>query len=230
MAEIRDVLRLFITEAAFLAGSKRRQMGYDKTTKRLLIHNNTDDTLASKWSDDTLQCLLATDQTLTGLKTFNGNTSFDAKIIMTTPADIELSGNKFTWNGGAASIQYDLTDLVLKCTAGKIKIEHDTLITGTKKLYLNNSTDGAILTSDGTTLTIDSKKAGGAIYLQLTSVTKMSLGTTGIVAIDYFNFYNRTDANRGTPSETGSTIFNTNDGKLNIWNGANWTLPDGTVT
>ena len=64
-----DVLRLFISQAAFLAGSKRRQMGFDKTLKKALLHNDVSDTLAMSWSDDSLQCLLAGVQTITGKKT-----------------------------------------------------------------------------------------------------------------------------------------------------------------
>lgn len=41
---------------------------------------------------------------------------------------------------------------------------------------------------------------------------------------------NRTDANRGAAGTAGRIIFNTDDGQLNIDNGTNWTLPDGTVT
>lgn len=39
-----------------------------------------------------------------------------------------------------------------------------------------------------------------------------------------------TDATRGAPGTAGRIIFNSTDGNLNIDNGANWILPDGTVT
>jgi len=40
------------------------------------------------------------------------------------------------------------------------------------------------------------------------------------------------DTTRPTPTayDTGRMIFNTDDGQLNIWNGSDWTLPDGSVT
>lgn len=38
------------------------------------------------------------------------------------------------------------------------------------------------------------------------------------------------DSTRGSAGQKGRVIFNTTDGKLNIDNGTNWTLPDGTVT
>lgn len=38
------------------------------------------------------------------------------------------------------------------------------------------------------------------------------------------------DATRGAAGTTGRVIFNSTDGNLNIDNGANWILPDGTVT
>jgi len=38
------------------------------------------------------------------------------------------------------------------------------------------------------------------------------------------------DANRPTPGVAGRVIFNTTDGNLNIDDGTNWILPDGTIT
>lgn len=40
----------------------------------------------------------------------------------------------------------------------------------------------------------------------------------------------KTDSTRGAAGQAGRVIFNSGDGKLNIDNGTNWTLPDGTVT
>ncbi len=39
-----------------------------------------------------------------------------------------------------------------------------------------------------------------------------------------------TDATRPASGNTGTIIFNTTDGNLNIWNGSNWILPDGSIT
>ena len=39
-----------------------------------------------------------------------------------------------------------------------------------------------------------------------------------------------TDANRPAAGATGKIIFNSDDGQLNIDDGTNWTLPDGTTT
>lgn len=85
--EVKDVLRLFITEAAFLGASKRRQFGLDKVTKRLLVHNNTDDTLAVGISDDSLQLLIAGAQDVTGIKTYKNT------LIMDAANKIEIGGN-----------------------------------------------------------------------------------------------------------------------------------------
>lgn len=40
----------------------------------------------------------------------------------------------------------------------------------------------------------------------------------------------RTNANRGAAGTPGRVIFNSDDGQLNIDDGTNWTLPDGTTT
>ncbi len=39
-----------------------------------------------------------------------------------------------------------------------------------------------------------------------------------------------TDANRPDAGSDGKIIFNSDDGQLNIDDGTNWTLPDGTTT
>jgi hypothetical protein len=39
-----------------------------------------------------------------------------------------------------------------------------------------------------------------------------------------------TDATRGSAGTAGQVIFNSDDGQLNIDDGTNWTLPDGTTT
>lgn len=42
---------------------------------------------------------------------------------------------------------------------------------------------------------------------------------------------NYSDTNRPTTNlKAGDQIFNTDDGQLNIWDGTQWTLPDGTPT
>lgn len=40
----------------------------------------------------------------------------------------------------------------------------------------------------------------------------------------------KTDATRGAAGTAGLVIFNSDDGQLNIDDGSNWTLPDGTTT
>ncbi len=40
----------------------------------------------------------------------------------------------------------------------------------------------------------------------------------------------KTDASRGSAGNEGIVIFNSDDGQLNIDDGTNWTLPDGTTT
>lgn len=39
-----------------------------------------------------------------------------------------------------------------------------------------------------------------------------------------------TDATRPSAGTVGRAFFNSDDGQLNIDDGANWTLPDGTIT
>lgn len=39
-----------------------------------------------------------------------------------------------------------------------------------------------------------------------------------------------TDVTRPDPEAAGAMIFNTDDGQINVSNGVNWTLSDGTIT
>ena len=65
-----------------------------------------------------------------------------------------------------------------------------------------------------------------AQQLQLTALTRqlVLLREAELVTRVY------TDTNRPDPGEVGKVIFNTTDGQLNIDDGTNWTLPDGTTT
>lgn len=48
--------------------------------------------------------------------------------------------------------------------------------------------------------------------------------------LDGLNVPTFTDATRGAAGTKGRVIFNEDDGQLNIDDGTNWTLPDGTTT
>ena len=60
----------------------------------------------------------------------------------------------------------------------------------------------------------------------LATVAALSGATfTGAIVLASF-----TDATRGAAGTAGKVIYNTDDLQLNIDNGTNWTLPDGTTT
>jgi len=175
--ELKNVLKLFITEAAFLNGSKKRQMGYDKTTKRMLLHNNSDDTLAWAVSDDSLQVLKAGSQDIGGEKTFKA----------------------------------------------------DVLINGTNKLFINSSSLG-VLDHDGTILSLSAGGVGKALFLKANNIQQINLGISGIEFVTNTILELKADATRGAPASTGRIIYNTDDDKINIDTGVDWTLADGSVT
>ena len=56
------------------------------------------------------------------------------------------------------------------------------------------------------------------------------LDETLVVNGDYLQVPVKTDATRVAAGTAGRIIFNTDDGQLNIDDGTNWTLPDGTTT
>ena len=56
------------------------------------------------------------------------------------------------------------------------------------------------------------------------ALLETGIETQGMIARSY------TDATRPSAGNAGLIIFNTSDGQLNVDDGTNWTLPDGTAT
>jgi len=56
------------------------------------------------------------------------------------------------------------------------------------------------------------------------SILERTGGLNNLLSVVY------TDATRPTAGVEGRVIYNSDDGQLNIDNGTDWTLPDGTVT
>lgn len=80
--------------------------------------------------------------------------------------------------------------------------------------------------------TPNSTPAWGLAADTTTGVVKATDGSTGNGHLKAASFFAvpYTDGTRPAAGTAGRIIFNTTDGKLNIDNGTNWTLPDGTVT
>ena len=74
------------------------------------------------------------------------------------------------------------------------------------------------------------KAAAGQTAGQL--VLNTSTGTTEarFNEVNDLELKKYSDSTRPSPGTAGRVIFNTTDGNLNIDNGTNWILPDGTVT
>ena len=64
------------------------------------------------------------------------------------------------------------------------------------------------------------------------TVAGSALGNTGETRISgaALQVPVKTDGTRGAAGTAGRIIFNSGDGQLNIDDGTNWTLPDGTTT
>lgn len=126
--EDKDVKRLFIAEASFIAGSIQKQLGWDPTAKKLMVHE-TDDS-KSTISEDSLLVHLAGTETITGNKTIEEDTVIyfvDANTYMRQSSSnfrlsvhkelyIRTTNNEEIYLGGASSgelnIQYDANDEV----------------------------------------------------------------------------------------------------------------------
>lgn len=124
-----DLKRLFITEAAFLAGSKNRQFGFDKVQKKLMVHNDVDDTLAGEFSDDSLQMIKARAETVTGLKTYSAKNVFNAGIELGVEQEIHLPGigvdAYLKWVTGNLYLDLDAGDIHIKTGSGSVVITAD---------------------------------------------------------------------------------------------------------
>lgn len=66
----------------------------------------------------------------------------------------------------------------------------------------------------------------------LDQVRRLAVNVNGDVMKGPLGFKNYTNANRpaATSVLAGATIWNTDDGQLNISDATDWTLPDGTTT
>jgi len=102
-------------------------------------------------------------------------------------------------------------------------------VTVSATLYINSTSDG-YLTHDGTVMEIRAGGAGNSLDLYANNIKQVGLSTGGIAFLTDTVLYSRTDSNRGAAGTAGRIIFNTDDGQLNIDDGTNWTLPDGTTT
>lgn len=67
--------------------------------------------------------------------------------------------------------------------------------------------------------------SSGNGYFQSGILSSGSITTSNTLTIGVY-----TDAQRPASGNVGTMIFNSTDGNLNIWNGSNWILPDGSVT
>lgn len=65
----------------------------------------------------------------------------------------------------------------------------------------------------------------GGFYAKGQAGGVVGIGSAGAAQLPTF-----TDATRPAAGTAGRVIFNTDDGQLNIDDGTNWTLPDGTTT
>jgi len=124
MANIEaDVVRLWTTKAAFPTlspGDKYKTTGYDPTLKLLMMKDDNTDTIASEWSDDTLQCLLAGAQDVAGVKTFTNGLKVAASqyIGVTGSGGLSFDGSDNPTIGGNLGIGGARTEGTLHVLSG----------------------------------------------------------------------------------------------------------------
>lgn len=70
------------------------------------------------------------------------------------------------------------------------------------------------------------RKAAGTLHIKIGDVEYDIVRSTAVGVI----LPVVTDANRGAATGSPRVVFNSDDGQLNIADGTNWTLPDGSTT
>ena len=135
--------------------------------------------------------------------------------------DLASGGDDSTaelWFDNSASI------MIINGTTPVLRLDSGTNILQ----FLTNDTSGGSIAYGGGDLNIG-VDSGKDIVIDADTIT-LSGAVSNKITNTPLEHYNRTDANRGAAGTPGRTIFNTDDGQLNIDNGSAWTLPDGTTT
>lgn len=128
--EEADVIALFVAlEDSFLGASKKGQRGLAEDTKRYLLHDDATDTVAWGCSDDSLQCLLAGAQKITGDKEFSGEVTFDSTGEVQMISDMVLGKDTVIY--GTLDAEPDVVQEILSTG-----IEHDCCGTGYLKTII----------------------------------------------------------------------------------------------
>lgn len=142
-----------------------------------------------------------------------GGTSIDQVLLTQAGNDTVTTTNVTRFSGwaiNAPNITIDAVNRVTTITgvtiAGSMSVSGST-VTNKAALYITSNPSGG--TGENAAFWIT---AGRAIF-------------DGVLRVQVTN-----DAGRGAAGEAGRVIFNTDDGNLNIDDGTNWILPDGSTT
>ncbi len=148
---------------------------------------------------------------------FNASTQFinGAAVGMTFEVP---TGDVFDWQINNAS------EMIIR--AGEVDIQNNDLV-DIGELTFNGGSNQFISTSGGMLFNVD---AGNILEFDVALTGYFFVTSTQDVFGTYAVFWNKTNANRGTPASAGSTIFNTDDGFINVWDGSQWTDAVGNAT
>jgi len=80
-----DVIRVQATEAALSSTLRAGMLGFASDTDRM-GYKRLDNSVMKYWSEDTKQCLLAGNQTITGNKTYSGTSNFTGATTFNSTA------------------------------------------------------------------------------------------------------------------------------------------------
>lgn len=154
----------------------------------------------------------------------NQDVDFSALVVGTGLATADGTLHVHTGSAGTVTAESSSADLVVESNAaGGISILTPNNVSGTIAFGdpENNEIGTIEYNHSVNTLTLS---ASGTEVVMSSSNKTISLNNADYLLTNY------TNSSRPAAGVAGRTIFNTDDGQLNIDDGTNWTLPDGTTT
>jgi len=166
----------------------------------------------------------------------DGTANIDSLAVDLITTSVTFTGTPINFNSAVLNIGDAITDsIVFNARAGSnfiplVDNSYDLGISGTewKDLYIDGT--AFIDSLDVNLITTSVTFTGTPINFNSTVVNFGDSSTDEAIFLGKMRVPVDSDATRGTAGTAGRIVFNTDDGQLNIDDGTNWTLPDGTTT
>lgn len=165
----------------------------------------------------------------------NSGVTLDDSNAILLPCATNDSPNAFQFQTAGQGIGYNTSAArinLIMSSSPKVLVGNSFIRTD-ETLLINDSAQSSTfpgIASPFATTTGISVTSGNNLYLIGGGVNAAHITSTLFTMNLPAVFPSLTNATRGAAGTAGKVIFNTDDGNLNIDDGTNWILPDGTVT